>query len=66
MRRTDSTVAISRGSVTGPKFLVSHPEDIEHEVVAANKNVGAQNIDRSDGERAGDVGQQLLAVPGAD
>ncbi len=30
-----------------PQFLVSHPEDIEYEVVAANKNVGAQNIDEA-------------------
>src|ERR1044071_7136814 len=48
------------------KLLVANPEDIEHKIVSADKNVGAQNVDGGHGERSGDTCQQLVTIPRTD
>ena len=40
-------------------------KNLKRDVIAAREHVGTQDIDRNDGERAGDLGEQSLAFPGA-
>src|SRR5262245_34342017 len=48
------------------QLLVADPEDVEHEIVSADKDIGAQNIDGSHSKRPGDTGQQLVTIPRTD
>src|SRR5436190_21914563 len=41
------------------KFHVAHSKNVQHDVVAAGVNIGAQDIDWNDGKRACNFGEKL-------
>ena len=47
-------------------FRVAHPKNAKYDVVAARKNVGAQNVQRNNGERSGNLCQQPFTLPRAE
>ena len=46
-----------------PELPVADAKNVQHQVVAANENIRAQDIDRGDGERAGDAVRANAAGP---
>src|SRR5947208_16301563 len=47
-------------------FRVAHPKNAKYDVVAARKNVGAQNGQRNNGGRSGNLCKQPFTLPRAE
>src|SRR5437667_6241038 len=47
-------------------FRIAHTKNAKHHVVAARKNIGAQNVQWQNGERSGNFRQQTFTLPRAE